>query len=451
MPRFASLLLLGLVACGETGSVAMPIVDGPDPEIPPPVDSPPVRDLDVRFRPGFARSAHDRPGGGFVVLVDRPVDIRVAWGSPDRELLVLHANGTIERRIAATAGRELVDAVVHPSGKITRLEATPDGWHLVRDELDERLVDDAIYTDPPGMHPDEPRRPLEEYAHDSGRLLADGEGAIVAARTGRHSVILYRLTHDFHVAWRRLVVPAHVILPTMLTGGTYDTFGQLESQYAVHLARDGQGILYIATSHARLDTDNFIKAHEKLFGERLATDPDALDVFVSRYSTDGIRFGTSVVGTEHDDQLYGLRGGATGAWTLGRTEIWNEQGTGFDALVGKVDGSGNVTVHRFDVDRGDIAFDAIEKAGDLLVVGASGYAQNPKGASITEESSTFARWLHRGDRIALPNGPRHSEARFVSLRGGGFLVGGMLDGPGTHSADGDVTLLRAAGFVTFVR
>ncbi|AKU96104.1 hypothetical protein AKJ09_02768 [Labilithrix luteola] len=61
------------------------------------------------------------------------------------------------------------------------------------------------------------------------------------------------------------------------------------------------------------------------------------------------------------------------------------------------------------------------------------------------------RWL-RADgtdvTVPLPDGPRHSEARgVVNLPDGRFLVTGMLDGPGTHSADGDPSLLRANGFL----
>jgi hypothetical protein len=38
----------------------------------------------------------------------------------------------------------------------------------------------------------------------------------------------------------------------------------------------------------------------------------------------------------------------------------------------------------------------------------------------------------------------------VELGAGRVLVGGMLDGPGTHSGDSDPTLVRARGFLTEV-
>ena len=86
--------------------------------------------------------------------------------------------------------------------------------------------------------------------------------------------------------------------------------------------------------------------------------------------------------------------------------------------------------------------------------GRAATAQNPHGASISEASAAFARRVRSDGSVVavpLPSGPRHNEARFiVPLPSGRLLVGGMLDGPGTHSADGDVSLLTAKGFLTEV-
>jgi hypothetical protein len=52
------------------------------------------------------------------------------------------------------------------------------------------------------------------------------------------------------------------------------------------------------------------------------------------------------------------------------------------------------------------------------------------------------------DELATPNGKRHNEARTLTQRLDGiWLVGGMHDGPGTHSADSDPNQLTAQGFV----
>lgn len=196
-----------------------------------------------------------------------------------------------------------------------------------------------------------------------------------------------------------------------------------------------------------------VRAHREVFGEALATDADYLDAFVTRLAPDGHRLGTPVVSTAGDEQLYALRGARRGAYALGRSERWNEAGTGFDALVAHVAADDAVALRTLDVDRGDVAFDVAEVEGDdVVVAGASGYWQNPYGASISEESQSFVRAMRRDGGVSplpVPNDRRHNEARFVLPVGeGGYVVGGMLDGPGTHSADGDATLLRARDFVS---
>ena len=236
-----------------------------------------------------------------------------------------------------------------------------------------------------------------------------------------------------------LVVPPHIIAPTALYGGSYDTFGQLDHHYGVFVAVDASRTGYVAVSHQRLENGAMVNAHAKTFGEDLVTDVDWLDAFVTRVDAAGMRLGTTVIGTPEDDQVYALRAGKNGAYAVGRTEHWNEQGTGFDAFVAHVDGAGKPTVRSFDV-----------SDGSLVVVGTSGYSQNPHGASISEEGQSFARVLRPDGATAtidVPSGPRHNEARFaVAEPDGALVLGGMSDGPGTHSADGDPALLRASGW-----
>jgi hypothetical protein len=192
---------------------------------------------------------------------------------------------------------------------------------------------------------------------------------------------------------------------------------------------------------------------KSVFGEEIKGDPDAFDVYVVRFGADGRRLGTSVVTTPEYDEIYGLRAFDDGAYVVGRTEHWNEQGTGFDAIVGRVDGrTGATSVTEVDVAQSDIAFDLARTRAGLVVVGASDYAQNPHGASITEHSKNFARLLLEDGTsrdLLVRDGPRHNETRFVLSHGtSSVLVGGMVDGPGTHSADQDDSLLRASGFLT---
>lgn len=478
---FAALFLGTAAACGSGSSATPALPDGspkPDSGAPgdggtdapstPDADAGPTLPDEVGIAGTFARSAHPLPGGGWLIVVEKPIAMQTLTVGPERELVWMNADGTVRFRKAAPAFRAILDAAVHSgSGEVTMLLAGESGFSLARWSATGApialtpIVDDAIVTDPPAINDGESKSPIETVTSDVGRIAADGEGVVLATRTGRHSVIAYRVdfdagTESFVVRNRTLVVPAHPIVPTALNGGTYDTFGQLAGHFAVHVVRSSSGTAWIAVEHARLESGAMVKAHAKVFGESLVTDPDWLDIFVTRVSSDGVRLGTTVVSTPNDDQLYGLRAIGDDVYALGRTEHWNQQGTGFEALVARVDPQGLVTVREVAVDRGDIAFDvAPAPAGGLIVVGASGYAQNPSGASITEESAAFARWLHpdMGETsLTLRAGPRHNEARFVLPMGDGrFWLGGMRDGPGTHSADGDASLLRASGFVAAVQ
>lgn len=476
-----AVLVLGAVACGaESPGAVTDTASGPPPSpLPdgsagetgdgeagaPPIDAPTA--IDVRTAGTFVRAARRAPHGDLVVVYETPVHLMVGWGEPVREIAWLDAAGHERARRGATPGRELLDVAVHPSGEATILEASRDGYFLVRISAagaalgETALVDDAILTDPPALKPSESRSRIETITHDTGRVASDGERVFLATRTGRHSVVAYRLTWDgaaFAIESRTLVVPAHSITPTALHGGSYDTFGQLDAHYAVSVAVDDARVGWVGVEHARLESGAMVRAHAAVFGESLATDPDWLDAFVTRVAPSGARLGTSVVSTPDDEQLYGLRAIGTSVYALGRTEHWNAQGTGFDALVAKIDARGEVTVRSFDVDAGDIAFDVAPAAnGALIVVGASGYAQNPNGASISEASRAFAVRLDPNGtitRLVVPHGPRHNEARVVvggPAWGRGspapLVIGGMLDGPDTHSADGDASLLRADGFL----
>lgn len=427
-------------------------------------DAPLPLPIDLRFEGGSVRKASPLADGA-LVLIDTPLNLNVDWGFPKRDLRSVDAAGNVRWHVASTADRELLDFAVHPSGEVTALFASAAGFRLVRLDLsglvlgDLAIIDAAVDTDPPQLPAGVVTGQIETSTHDAGAVAALGEDVIAAVRTARHSVVAHRFAFAagaFIERSRTLVVPAYSIGAIGLTGGTYDTFGAVDSQFFVQLAVGPDGMIYVGVRHPELFASSLVKSFKDVFAETLVTDPDTTDSYVVRLTADGIRLGTSVVGTDRPDEIFALRAGPGGVWALGRNEVWNAQGTGFDAFIGYVDGATGATSARsLDVDLGDIAFDlAPLTGGEAVVVGASGYAQNPSGASITEGSAAFARWLRADGSVVsvpLPTGPRHNEARFIQpLASGRLLVGGMLDGPGTHSADGDWSLLTAKGFLTEV-
>jgi hypothetical protein len=420
---------------------------------------------ELRFEGGFVKKAFVRQGAGYAVLLEPPLSLRVDFGLPRRELRFLDWHGAIQELVGSAPERELLDVAQHPSGAFSAIFASRQGYKLVRLSAAGEVLGETPISDPeidrdlPALQPGAATGPIGWYSHDTGRVAAHGENLVVATRTGRDSVIAYRFDFGdggFRMNQRALVMPAIYISPVGLTGGTYDTFGQVEGSHTVHLDVADDGLAYVGVRHPGLGAEQIPEVLKQVFGETVAGEPDSLDVYVVRVSPDGRRLGTSVVSTPEDDEIYGLRALDGRAYVLGRNEHWNQQGTGFEALVARVDAeTGAASVREFDVQRGDIAFDvAPAPDGGVLIVGSSDYDQNPHGASISEHSQSFARWVSAEGVphvVGVENGKRHNEARYVvRLDDDSYLFGGMLDGPGTHSADRDPSLLRASGFLTEV-
>lgn len=138
----------------------------------------------------FVRAAHRAKDGGLVVVHEVPLHLKVDWGEPERSSVWLDAQGHERARREATPGRQLLDVAVHrASGDATLVEASADGYFLVR--VDEHgttrgetpLIDDAILTDLPPL-PNESRSRIETMTHDTGRIAAHGERAFLRHADG---------------------------------------------------------------------------------------------------------------------------------------------------------------------------------------------------------------------------------------------------------------------------
>jgi hypothetical protein len=109
-------------------------------------------------------------------------------------------------------------------------------------------------------------------------------------------------------------------------------------------------------------------------------------------------------------------------------------------------------VRVIDIDRGDIVFDLLPLAeGRMLAAGTTGYTQNPGGASISETSQPLLAVLDANggvqQRLPFTAGARQNQVRSLAAWNGGWLAGGLVNGPGTHSGDNDPALIFADGYV----
>lgn len=413
--------------------------------------------------PGVAVVKLRSQGAGWAALTERPRTLEIPT-APDRQLLRSQPDG---RATGSTyqppAGWSLLDFALHPSGEASLLLGSDRALRLLRlsptgQPLREQdLPDPQVATDPFVGDPRVARDPaslLPHYTRDAGRLAAIGEEVALAFRSGRHAVVLHRLGYTaaggFAPQWRSVVEPGVYIGARFLTGGSFDPFKSLDQQWRLVLDADAQGRIAVAVT---LDFTDLLEGHRLHFGEAL--DPTVANgLLLSQFSPTGQRLGTTLIDTRQRSELHALRWVGDQVAAAGRVRSL-QTAEGWDAFVALVPaGATTPSAYRvLDLQAGDVIFDLARQAdGRLLVAGATGYTQNPTGASISEQAQPLlARLSADGqlqERVALAAGPRHNQLRALAPRSdGGLLLGGLDNGPGTHSADADPALLTADGYL----
>jgi hypothetical protein len=383
---------------------------------------------------------------------------------PRRSLMLLKGSGEPLQPYTTPAGWSLVDFAMHPSGDLSVVLTTSREVRLVRLDhngsvrSDQSFVDPTAATDPffnyaGGLKDDDSLQPA--LMHDAARLAPLGESLLLVLRTGRNAIVAYRLDLDvggtYRRAWRTLVEPGASILGEGITSGSFDAFGQLQNHLRVFIDVGASGILAIGIVEAPMMNFTF-RAHVDYFNEPIAA---STGILLTRVGTeDGRRLGSTVIDTRQRAELHGLRASSRGVALVGRvlSEVRSD-GTGWDAFVGSVAQDGSLGPYNtIDVDRGDVLFDIAQlPSGRYVALGTTGYVQNPGGASISESAQPLLVLLGSDgslvQSLSFPAGPRHNQLTTVVRIDGGWLLGGMINGPGTHSGDTDRALLVADGFL----
>jgi hypothetical protein len=404
-----------------------------------------------------------RASGNGVAFLEEQLN-SIFEDGPRRSLVLLRGSGEPLQPYTAPAGWSLVDFAMHPSGDLSVVLTTAREIRLVRLDSkgsvrsDQSFVDTAAATDPffdyaGGLKDDESLQP--PLMHDAARLAPLGENLVLVLRTGRNAVVAYRLDVDvdgtYRRAWRTLVEPGASILFEGITSGTFDVFGQLQNHLRVFIDVDVAGILAVGLVDAPMLTFTF-QAHVDYFNEPIAA---STGILLTRVGTeDGRRLGSTVIDTRQRAELHGVRASSHGFALVGRvlSELRSD-GTGWDAFAASVARDGSPGPYNtVNVDRGDVLFDIDElPSGRYLALGTTGYVQNPAGASISESAAPLLALLGPDGSLVqtlnFPAGPRHNQLTTVARIDGGWLLGGMVNGPGTHSGDADRALLTADGFL----
>lgn len=451
--------LLGLIAvlvssCGGGGG-------GYSSSPPPPPPPPASVDLAVTGK-AVVKVRFDAPGT--TVMEERLTAL--GQPGPDRSLEILDANATVTGRYSAPAGMSLIDFTQHPSGEVTAAVATAKTVRLVRLSRLAAVIDQAEIVDPQvatdvffdqgGVH--DPTSLLPVYTRDAVRVAAIGEHVAVALRTGQNATVAYRYQHapgaGYQRTWRTLVEPGLSVFAIGITSGTFDTFGALENHWQLRMDASAAGDVAVAVV-SRSQSAPVFAAHAAYFGGAGIAAQEGL--LVTRLAPDGSRRGATVIDTVQPSELHGLRLIPAGNDVAVVGRVFSERrpdGGGWNAYVGHVDfSSGAVSSYRtLDVERGDILFDIAPLGqGRHLVAGAASYTQNPDGGSVSEQAFPLLAVLEsdgtlRSRIFTIQAGPRHNQLRSLAPIGDRWLVGGMTNGPGTHSGDGNPAAIVADGF-----
>jgi hypothetical protein len=404
-----------------------------------------------------------RATGNDVVLLEERLT-SIFEDGPQRTLATLQSDGRTVRTYTPPAGWSVVDFAVHPSGDVSAILTTATDVRIVRLDAngsvrsDQLFVDAAAPIDPffnyaGGIKNDNAMQPA--LMHDAARLAPLGESLAVVLRTGRNAIVAYRLDPDasgvYQRAWRTLVEPGASILLEGITSGTFDTFGQLQNQLRVYVDVDTSGTVAVGVVNSQEHNFTF-RAHAEYFNQPIAASEGVLLTRVA--IADGHRLGSTAIDTHVHAELHGVRATPGGFVLVGRvlTEVRSDGGgwDAFTALVGRDGTPGPYSV--VDVDRGDVLFDvAALPSGRYLALGTTGYIQNPSGASISEAAQPLLVLLNSdgslSQNLGYMGGARHNQLTTIVPMSGRWLLGGMVNGPGTHSGDADRGLIVADGFL----
>ena len=425
--------------------------------------TPPINSVDLAV--GGQTLTKVRTAGNEVVVLEERLT-SIFENGPERTLAILQSDGHTVRPYTPPPGWSVVDFAVHPSGDVSAILTTTTEVRIVRLDPNGSIRSDKIFLDPSA-----PTDPFFDYAggirddnalqpalmHDAARLAPLGESLAVVLRTGRNAIVAYRLDPDlsgaYRLAWRTLVEPGSSILGEGITSGSFDVFGQLENHLRIFVDVDAGANATLAVGVVNAPVLNYtFRAHAQYFNEPIEASAGVLLTRVA--SADGRRLGSTVIDTHDHAELHGVRATTVGFVLVGRvlSEVRSDGGgwNAFAAFVGHDGTSGPYKV--VDVDRGDVLFDvAALSNGRYLALGTTGYTQNPSGASISEAAQPLLVLLNNDGSLArnlgYVGGARHNQLTTIAPLNGRWLLGGMTNGPGTHSGDADRKLIVADGFL----
>lgn len=403
------------------------------------------------------------PIGGH--LIDEQIARSLAW---------IDGRARIVAEARSRDGETFIDVVSHPSGESTLFARKGEACFLRRyDETGKLVTETALTdldlpTDPTDPEPDPDAPPWNVGAcqpdgiFETGRLAADGEDVYLVNRGGSHGVVLFRLRSSsagYVVETRTPVAPRHGSYPPTGIVASHRVLRQRNWSWVPRVVvDDAHGARVLLVFGGALTSDVYDRTAKVPAGS------NALGVVLTVSKAGVIESSRTLprdlAGTDTITELESLRWARHSLLLVGRTAVRPPpaDGLGWDGLAVRfVDGESSANMSaRVHLDRGEVLSD-IYPVGQTswLTVGRSGYWQNPTGASISEEATSEAVVLASDGtlmrRLSLVQGRRHNAALTVARHhtSGALVIGGLQDGPGSHSADTDPSLRRSDGWLSF--
>jgi hypothetical protein len=412
--------------------------------------------------PGWSvRKQSVTPDGVRVVLEEVLTSFTQADVGATR-IQLLGPTGEVQHGFDAPAGSFLSDFCAHPSGQVSAVLIAPDRTvALVR--LDRTLSllathtihDPAVHDDLAGVDGGPTDLFANGFAPDAARIASAGEDVVAVVYSSFYSVIAYRASFAGS-AWsdpaRTLVEPPRPVTPFLPIGGTFDTFGAIVDWFRPQLDTDEEGNAYVSIWAHPIK----VRAHVTAFHDGLAPlHPEVphasdSDVLLTRLNRDGTRAWSRVVGTENEDEPYGIRGRHGQVAVVGRSRRFpGTDNTAWDAFVSVSTTAGELVGSRaIALDASSIFLSAdLSSGGTWFLGGSDGWSQNPDGLSVITFGTKLLVGLSPFDaapvRHVLPVGPRHNEVRSVFVDTRRVWYGGHEDGPIMHTADADLTQIHS--------
>lgn len=304
-------------------------------------------------------------------------------------------------------------------------------------------------------------------SEDSVRVAGTIDEPTVTLVSEHNAVLAYRFRWNgagFASMARTLVSPAFAQAPYLPIGASYDNFDAVVHDFSARIASVPSGASYVVvpSNHQRL------RVHNRIFGTQLQplrSDDDLLnrpsDLLVSRLRQDGSIEWSRLVGIDDvDDEVYALatddnerlavvgrtrreRGRDNSEWHISLHVVRADGQAAYSQTV-DVPGNGIAQAASFGED------------GSLFVGGTANWLQNPSGISLYQPGRplllqvSFDAQGRPGLPIVrddlLPSTLGHAELRAVATTAGRLWLGGLENGPLTHTGDSDPSLIRADGW-----